>query len=154
MNSRNRHLPPRKKTLEELDAANLRPLPMSEEDWNDFAHAVELFNAGKYWHAHEALELIWKRHPEDSRMFLQGLILTAAAFHTLVEKRRYVGTLNNFAKAVPRLKLFEPQFMGIEVTPLVRTIQRWREKVRKQGRQGISNLNLRLLPKIEWNRMD
>ncbi|MFQ5797137.1 MAG: DUF309 domain-containing protein [Bacteroidota bacterium] len=141
---------PRKKTLKELEPGNLGPLPMSGEDWEEFANGVELFNDCKFWHAHEAWEQVWKRRPEDSRMFLQGLILMAAALHTLVEKRRYTGTLNNFEKALPRLKLFEPEFMGVKVTPLVRAIQGCREEVCRLGERHLSNFNLKLLPKIEW----
>ena len=143
---------PRKKTLKELEPENLGPLSMSGEDWEEFAHGVELFNDCKFWHAHEAWEQVWKRHHEDSRMFLQGLILMAAALHTLVEKRRYTGTLNNFEKALPRLKLFEPEFMGVKVTPLLRAIKRCREEVRRLGKRDLSNFKVKLLPKIEWRQ--
>ena len=42
--------------------------------------AVELFNAGQYWDAHEALERIWRSVPdEEEAKVLQGLIQAAAA---------------------------------------------------------------------------
>ena len=142
----------RKKTPEELEQGDLGPLPMSEEDWKEFTHGVELFNRGNFWHAHEAWEQVWMRHQEDSRMFLQGLIQMAAAYHTLVEKRRYTGTLNNFKKALPRLKLFEPEFMGVKVTPLVRAIEQCSEEVRTHGQRGFSNFKPKFLPKLEWRQ--
>lgn len=42
--------------------------------------AVELFNRGDYWEAHEALEAIWRSvADEDEARVLQGLIQSAAA---------------------------------------------------------------------------
>lgn len=44
------------------------------------AEAVDLFNRGRYWEAHEALETIWRSVPdEDEARVLQGLIQAAAA---------------------------------------------------------------------------
>lgn len=45
--------------------------------------AVELFNQGKFWEAHEALEQIWRSvADEEEAKVLQGLIQAAAAlFH-------------------------------------------------------------------------
>ncbi len=44
------------------------------------AHAVQLFNAGEYWLAHEALETVWRSIIDESeRRVWQGLIQAAAA---------------------------------------------------------------------------
>ncbi len=40
---------------------------------------IELFNAGHWWEAHEALEHVWRRAPEAERGHWQGLIQAAAA---------------------------------------------------------------------------
>jgi len=43
-------------------------------------HARELFNAGEYWLAHEALETVWRSIiKEDEARVWQGLIQAAAA---------------------------------------------------------------------------
>jgi hypothetical protein len=43
-------------------------------------HARELFNAGEYWLAHEALETVWRSIiDEGERRVWQGLIQAAAA---------------------------------------------------------------------------
>ena len=42
--------------------------------------AKNLFNAEKYWRAHEVLESIWKNSYGDEKVLLNGLILIAAAF--------------------------------------------------------------------------
>jgi hypothetical protein len=40
---------------------------------------VRLYNAGRYWEAHEALEQVWRAAPEAERALWQGLIQAAAA---------------------------------------------------------------------------
>jgi len=43
-------------------------------------HAVELFNEGAFWEAHEALETIWRSVPDEGEaLVIQGLIQAAAA---------------------------------------------------------------------------
>ncbi len=42
--------------------------------------AVELFNGGEFWEAHEALEAIWRSVPDEHEaLVIQGLIQAAAA---------------------------------------------------------------------------
>ena len=39
-----------------------------------------LYSAGRFFDAHEALEVVWRRSPEPPMPFLQGLIQWAVAF--------------------------------------------------------------------------
>jgi hypothetical protein len=59
----------------------VRPDPIDRPAW--VRRAVELFNQGKFWDAHEALEQIWRSVPDEGEArVLQGLIQAAAAlFH-------------------------------------------------------------------------
>jgi hypothetical protein len=59
----------------------VRPDPIDRPAW--VRSAVELFNQGKFWDAHEALEQIWRSVPDEGEArVLQGLIQAAAAlFH-------------------------------------------------------------------------
>src|SRR5258706_14434313 len=99
-----------KKKPEEIDPAQVREMEMSPEDWEEFAHGVRLFNSGKFWNSHEAWEQVWLRHAEDGRLFIQGLIQLAAAYHQLVVKKNYRGLVNNFDKAYEKLAVFQPEF--------------------------------------------
>jgi hypothetical protein len=45
------------------------------------AAGVRLFDAGHFWHAHEAWEHEWKADSGGDRHFLKGLIQLAAACH-------------------------------------------------------------------------
>ncbi|PYV43808.1 MAG: DUF309 domain-containing protein [Acidobacteria bacterium] len=84
---------------------------------------MALFNARKFWEAHEAWEEIWQQHPEDGRFFIQGLIQLAAAYHQLLRKI-YRGFVIHIKQAQERLVLFPNTFLGINVAALLETINR------------------------------
>jgi len=58
-----------------------------------FRDGVSLFNGGRYWHAHEAWETLWRAAPDDGREFYQGLIQIAAGLLHLQRRNRGGGTL-------------------------------------------------------------
>ncbi len=111
-----------KKKPEALGPGPHQPLPLTTEDWHEVEHGIGLFNAGRFWHAHEAWELVWQRHSADERLFFQGLIQLAAAYHHLVTERSRAGYLNNLRKARNVLRVFAPEYLGVCVTPLLEAI--------------------------------
>lgn len=115
----NRRLP--KKKPDEIRTDPVNPLELSTEDWHEVEHGITLFNAGKFWHAHEAWELVWQRQTEDERLFFQGIIQLAAAYHHLVKGHR-AGYENNLRKADAILRVFAPEYLGIAVSPLLISI--------------------------------
>jgi hypothetical protein len=86
---------------------------MSPEDRRRYlAHARELFNAGEYWPAHEALETVWRSIiSRDEARVWQGLIQAAAALLHLRRGNRH-GTVVVGAAALA--KLAGPQRPDIE----------------------------------------
>lgn len=97
---------PKRITVRDVTAADLVEPVLRAEDREEYLRGWELFNRREYWHAHEAWEVVWKLHPEPSRLFLEGIIQLAAAYHLLTAKRRYAGMMGNFAKAEEKLHLF------------------------------------------------
>jgi hypothetical protein len=74
--------------------------------------ARELFNAGEYWLAHEALETVWRSIiDEEERRPWQGLIQAAAALLHLGRGNRH-GTVVVGAAALE--KLAGPQHPAVE----------------------------------------
>ena len=75
-------------------------------------HGRELFNAGEYWLAHEALETVWRSIiDEGERRPWQGLIQAAAALLHLGRGNRH-GTIVVGAAAIE--KLAGPQHPAVE----------------------------------------
>lgn len=73
----------------------------AEERRRCLVQARELFNAGEYWHAHEALETVWRSIIDvEERRVWQGLILAAAALlHLQCGNRHGVVTVGAAALA-------------------------------------------------------
>jgi predicted metal-dependent hydrolase len=113
------HIP--KKPLSRIDLTALTPFNLTLDEETHLERGIALFNSGQFWEAHEAWEEIWKNHPEDGRFFIQGLIQLAAAYHQL-GKRIYRGVVIHLKQAQERLKLFPPDFLGIDVPPILQVI--------------------------------
>jgi len=77
---------------------------MTPEDRRRYLeNACELFNAGEYWLAHEALETVWRSIiRRDEALVFQGLIQAAAALLHLGRGNRH-GTVVVGAAALERL---------------------------------------------------
>jgi predicted metal-dependent hydrolase len=50
-------------------------------DSHKYREGIELFNAGEFFDAHEALEDVWREAGGAEKPFLQGLIQIAVALH-------------------------------------------------------------------------
>lgn len=80
---------------------------------------VELFNAGRYWEAHEVWEEAWTpdRHGPD-RGFWKGLIQVAAGcLHYTRGNRR--GAVNKWRSGAGYLRPYLPGHHGLELAALV-----------------------------------
>lgn len=79
--------------------------------------AARLFDAGRYFECHELLEEVWRRSEGAEKLFLQGLIQAAAAYH----KRAQGGLAGygyllgrareNLAKAPPERREWAERFV-------------------------------------------
>jgi len=141
-----------KKKPEDLKRTGLRELEMTTEDWQEFEHGVQLFNSGKFWNSHEAWEEVWRRHDEDERLFLQGIIQLAAAFHQLVGRKSFKGMMNNFDKANTKLELFRPEFLGVQVDPLLEAIRWSKEEALRLGDAELEKFNVNKIPKMMFRK--
>jgi predicted metal-dependent hydrolase len=108
---------------------------------------VELYNAGHYWHAHEAWEQVWIEAPNELRAFYQGLIQVTAAF-VHVTRNEYPGSVRLLADGVEKLERYPASFMGIEVGELVAGARRAREALVALGERRIGEFDRGLIPGI------
>jgi uncharacterized protein len=97
------------------------PIDPAEAD-RLFADGVSLFNGGRYWHAHEAWETLWRSAPDEERDFYQGLIQLAAGLLHL-QRRNGRGARNKLSEGIARLRGYLPSHRGIFVNELVRRAQ-------------------------------
>jgi tRNA (pseudouridine54-N1)-methyltransferase len=72
---------------------------------DDFARGAALYDAGAYWEAHEAWEVLWRAETDEARRaWLQGLIQVAAALHKLVAKKDVPAARRILSRALPKLE--------------------------------------------------
>ena len=97
------------------------------------ARGVELFNAGHYWAAHEALERAWipDRHGPE-RGFYKGLIQVAAGcLHYRRRNRR--GALNKLTSGADFLRPYLPVHQGLNLAQLVGQVDQMRSALAAGG---------------------
>jgi len=126
-----------------------RRIVMSPTDRADLGRGAALFNAGHYWHAHEAWEEVWRRHRgSDAHVFFKGLIQLAAAHHQR-EQGRHRGMLTHFARVRAKLAPFAPAFAGIAVTPLLESVSAGEREAARLGPARLGEFDRRLVPVID-----
>jgi uncharacterized protein len=83
---------------------------------------VEHIRAGRYFEAHEELELAWRAAPADERDFYQGLVHVAVAWYQAGRGNR-VGAERQLEKGLRRLERYEPVHRGIDVARVRRSVR-------------------------------
>jgi predicted metal-dependent hydrolase len=117
---------------------------LTEHQRARFREGIELFNRGRFFDCHEALEEVWLELSGDRKQFLQGLIQLAVAFHHLRNGNR-VGAGRLLAAAVKKLALESPERQWIDVDAL-------QAAVRPVGEQITAGESAERasLPQIRW----
>jgi predicted metal-dependent hydrolase len=80
---------------------------------SSFIVGVQRFNQHEFWEAHESWESIWLRKTGEEKLFLQGLIQLAAAYHH-VKRGTYRGAVRLFDAAFAKLGSFPEGYGGVE----------------------------------------
>ena len=129
-----------------LHAAASTP-KLSEADIADLDEGIALFNAGKFWEAHEAWEQIWRRHDEPWRFFVQGLIQVAAAHHQLRRGIRH-GAIKHLKNALAKLDNAPPDFLGLSLDAFRNEMRTLLEKVEAANAEDFEKIRNGISPKL------
>ncbi|MBI4353559.1 MAG: DUF309 domain-containing protein [Candidatus Omnitrophica bacterium] len=81
-------------------------------------HGLELFNQGKFYECHEAIEGLWLETDDEYRDLYKGLIQAAAALHQL-ERGVLSGALSLYRTSTAYLRKYEPRMLGLNVEKLI-----------------------------------
>ncbi len=87
------------------------------------ARGVALFNAGRFWEAHEALEIVWRATRGPERACWQGLILAAAAMLHRERGNRH-GLVSKGSEAIRKLSGDVPPHFPVETARFVQDLAR------------------------------
>ncbi|MDC0040470.1 DUF309 domain-containing protein [Candidatus Poseidoniales archaeon] len=114
---------------EPMNPAEPRPHDSGLMDWSDlnetqqdlFIEGCTLFDEGKFWHAHESWEDLWKSLKPLDRPIetnaIQGIIQCAALLYNY-EKQKVRGVVNMASKILGRLSDIEHGIWGVDVAEL------------------------------------
>jgi predicted metal-dependent hydrolase len=95
---------------------------------------LEHIRAGRYFEAHEELELVWRAAGPEERDFYQGLVHVAVAWYQ-AGRGKPVATRSQLEKALRRLAAYEPEHRGVEVARLRTQLGELVETLDLRGRQ-------------------
>ena len=84
-----------------------------------FLEFIRLFNAEKFFEAHEVLEELWLETTGSRKQFYQGLIQCAVALAHW-QRKNPKGAAQVGKRALHTLKMYDPAEEGIEVAALIR----------------------------------
>ena len=115
-------------------------------------HAIEglqLFNAGKYFEAHEALELAWRAEKESIRELYQG-ILEAGVVYLHIQRDNYEGALKVYGRSMIWLNRFPSVCCGVDVATLRRDLSAVIAEVERLGAGRIGEFDQSLFKPVIW----
>ena len=109
-----------------------------------FHKGLEAFNSGHFYEAHEHWEEVWLHTLDPEKMFLQGLIQVAAAFHHYSRANRQ-GTENLLRAGLTKVERFPHRHGGLELEPLRVAVRRWLSSMRDGNDPPKEEI-----PRIKW----
>ena len=89
-----------------------------------FQKGLDAFNSGHFYDAHEHWEEVWLETPNPDKIFLQGLIQVAAAFHHH-SRANNLGCRNLLRAGLLKLDYFPEEHWGLAIEPLRASVRRW-----------------------------
>jgi predicted metal-dependent hydrolase len=111
---------------------------------------LRLFNAGRYFEAHEALEDAWNAEKGKVRDLYRG-ILQIAVVYLHVRRRNFNGAVKVYARSQRWIREWPDICRGIYVGELRRNAEAVMEEVSKLGVEKISDFDDALLKPVHWN---
>jgi len=127
---------------------------MNADDCNQPLHpkaiaGLHLFNAGKYFEAHEELEAAWKDEKGKVRELYQG-ILQAGVTYLHITRGNYPGAVKVYGRSMKWLRQFPETCRGVEVERLRNDLTLAIEEIKRLGETRINEFNRDLLKPVVW----
>jgi predicted metal-dependent hydrolase len=87
-----------------------------------YKDGLELIRVGRFFEAHEELEVAWRAAPAEERDFYQGLVHVAVAWYQAGRGNR-VGCERQLEKARRRLAPYAPAHRGVDIAALLTQLE-------------------------------
>jgi len=93
--------------------------------------AIDKFNSGNFFEAHEILEDIWYDVHDETKQLYQGLLHFATALYHLTDKNNPKGALLQLDKALKKLSESDITLSGLDIKKISRQINALEVKIKK-----------------------
>ncbi|MEW6086408.1 MAG: DUF309 domain-containing protein [Chloroflexota bacterium] len=113
------------------------------------AEGLRLFNAGKYFEAHEALEVAWLEEKGQVRDLYRGILQVGVAY-LHITRGNYDGAVKVYDRSLKWLEGWPHVCRGIRVEELRSDASAAIEEVRRLGKERIGEFDLKLLKPVKW----
>ena len=110
---------------------------------------IQLFNAGRYFDAHEELEAAWREEKGKVRQLYQG-ILEAAVTYLHITRGNYPGAMKVFGRSMRWLKDWPETCRGVDVGQLRMDLHEAVTEVQRLGPVRIAEFSQSLLKPVIW----
>lgn len=110
---------------------------------------LHLFNAGRYFEAHEELEFAWKDEKGKIRQLYQG-ILEAGVTYLHITRGNYPGAVKVYLRSMKWLREWPAVCRGVHVGQLRHDLDAAIAEVRRLGETHISEFDRTLLKPVIW----
>lgn len=114
------------------------------------AEGLRLFNAGKYFEAHEALETAWREEEGKIRDLYRG-VLQIGVVYLHITRRNYNGAVKVYKRSQRWLKDWSAVCRGIRVEELRRDAEEAMREVMRLGEERIGEFDLARLKPVRWD---
>ena len=108
-----------------------------------------LFNHHLFFEVHEILEDQWKQESGDIRLFLQGLIQIAVAFHHL-GNRNFRGAIALLHDGLAKITPHQPTFLNVELANFVASLETCLRDLRQLGPDRFQQFPLEVIPPMRF----
>ena len=112
-------------------------------------HGILLFNDGKYFEAHEELEVAWKEEKGEIRRLYQG-ILEAGVAYLHITRGNYAGAIKVYGRSMKWLKGWPENCRGVNVGQLRIDLEAAIAEVHRLGETGINDFDRSMLKPVVW----
>ena len=111
---------------------------------------MELFNAGHYFEAHEALETAWRDETGPVRDLYRG-ILQVGVTYLHIRRHNYDGAIKVYQRSLKWLRLWPDTCRGVAVGQLKSDLETAIGAVKKLGPEHIAEFDISLLKPVLYS---
>ncbi len=108
------------------------------------------FNGGEFFECHEYLEDAWREESRQIRFLYQGILQVGVGFYHL-KNGNWRGATGLLRSGIERLRDFEPEERGVDVSHLVRACEKCLAELESLGREKVDKFDRSMVPKVRFS---